>query len=174
MGKGIVQQSLVAELYRQARQPMVIDADAINSLGESKINLGEHAGPRILTPHSGELVRLLGTTTSRAELEQTAVALAARHQLVFVLKGHLTLVTDGLLSFRNQTGNPGMATGGTGDVLTGIIGALLGQGLQPLEAARLAVHWHGLAGDLAAARFGQHSMIATDLIDSLGTAALSL
>jgi NAD(P)H-hydrate epimerase len=97
---------------------------------------------------------------------------ARRHQLIVVLKGHQTVVTDGQRVFINPSGNPGMATGGTGDVLTGLTAALLGQGLEPFAAAQLAVYLHGLAGDLARDERGEVSLIATDLIDYLPRAFL--
>jgi NAD(P)H-hydrate epimerase len=102
-----------------------------------------------------------------AESVECARQLAREHRLVVVLKGHHTLVTDGSEAVRNETGNPGMATGGSGDVLTGVITALLCQGLSPFEAARLGVHVHGLAGDLAVETLGQISLVARDLIDYL-------
>jgi NAD(P)H-hydrate epimerase len=175
MGRGVAQQEMSAELYRRAGQPTVIDADALNALSDGQVNLGEHAGPRILTPHAGELQRLLRQSyPSRNSLENAAIELSRSYGIIVVLKGHHTLITDGQQSLRNQTGNPGMATGGAGDVLSGMIGALLSQQMSPLNAARLAVHWHGLAGDLVAARIGQHSLIATDLIEALGVAAQQL
>lgn len=175
MGRGVAQRAMAAELYRRASQPMVIDADALNSLAEEQMILAEHAGPRILTPHAGELQRLLlQSFENRISLENAAIELAKKNQIIVVLKGHQTLVTDGQTSFHNQTGNPGMATGGTGDVLSGMIGALLSQHMAPIEAARLAVHWHGLAGDLVAAQIGQHSLIASDIVESLGLASKKL
>ena len=104
---------------------------------------------------------------SREEQEQAAVDLAARTDTIVVLKGHHTQTTDGARHHQNTTGNPGMATGGSGDVLTGLIAALTGQGLEPYDAARLGVHLHGLAGDYAADEYGEISMVAADLIDCL-------
>jgi NAD(P)H-hydrate epimerase len=103
----------------------------------------------------------------QAQRHDLAVRFAADHQLVLVLKGHHTIVTDGRRLYVNHTGNPGMATGGTGDVLTGLIAALMGQDLEPFAAAQLGVHWHGLAGDLARDELGEVSMIASDLLDYL-------
>jgi NAD(P)H-hydrate epimerase len=110
---------------------------------------------------------------SREAAEQAAVELAGRAGIVLVLKGHHTLVTDGRRQYRNTTGNPGMATGGSGDSLTGLITALACQGLAPYDAARLGVYLHGLAGDLAAAELGQVSLIAGDLIRFLPKAILA-
>ncbi len=99
--------------------------------------------------------------------------MAARYKAVIVLKGHRTLVTDGRMRWTNTTGNPGMATGGTGDVLTGLVTSLACQGLSPLDAARLAVYLHGLSGDLAAAELGQESLVASDLIRFLPRALVA-
>jgi NAD(P)H-hydrate epimerase len=134
-------------------------------LAEKRDALPGPAGPRIWTPHPGEFRRFIpGESLPREQLEQQAIELAKSTHSVIVLKGHRSLITDGSQSFHNTTGNPGMATGGCGDVLTGIITALICQGLAPLEAARLGVHVHGLAGDLAAEELGQVAMIASDLI----------
>lgn len=160
---------IVPRLYREIAAPMVVDADALIALSERKASLGEHRGPRILTPHPGEFGRLVpeSNRAPRAAMEKAAEGLALEAKVVVVLKGHRTLITDGRESHHNTTGNPGMATGGTGDVLTGVIAALLGQRLNEIAAARLGTHLHGAAGDLAAARFGQVSLLPTDLIDSL-------
>jgi NAD(P)H-hydrate epimerase len=149
---------------------MVLDADALFALGQRNDLLNKSGGPRVLTPHPGEFERLAGVRPSAAERTDAAVAFARRdlkNQTVLVLKGHKTVVTDGTRVSVNQTGNPGMATGGSGDVLTGVITGLLCQGLTPFDAARLGVHVHGLAGDLAASELGQVSLIASDLIDYL-------
>ena len=159
---------LVTWLYRSTAAPMVIDADGLNALANAGTDLGAHAGPRILTPHPGEFRRLVGNSSlSINGCRQQARRLAREHDLILLLKGHRTLVTDGQHDFENTTGNPGMATGGTGDVLTGVITALVCQKLSPWEAAQLGVHVHGLAGDLAAKKFGVVSLIASDLIDHL-------
>lgn len=167
----------VARLYREVTQPMVVDADALFALAERKELLAEAAGPRILTPHPGEFARLTGAkpTDDVASRSQAAAELAAAggsSDLIVVLKGRQTIVTDGHQFAVNRTGNPGMATGGTGDVLTGVITALLCQHLTPFDAARLGVHQHGRAGDLAARMLGQVSLIASDLIDYLAAAFL--
>jgi len=162
---------LVARLYREVSKTMVVDADALNALAAQPEVLTDHAGPRILTPHPGEFVRLVNEKSakkpSRQQQEQAAVELAARTNTIVVLKGHHTLTTDGTHRHPNATGNPGMATGGTGDVLTGLTAAIAGQGLSPYDAARLGVHLHGLAGDYAADEYGEISMVATDVIDCL-------
>jgi len=170
---------LVHSLYATIRQPTVVDADALNALAVQPELLGAPAGPRILTPHPGEFARLggeacEGETSKRAE---RAAALCRRDpsgNTIVVLKGHNTVVADGGRYAVNATGNPGMATGGTGDCLTGIIVALVAQGLSPWEAARLGVYVHGLAGDLAAAELGQVSLIASDLLGYLPAAFVKL
>ncbi len=160
-------------LYGHLPRPMVIDADGLNALAARRETLGRPPGPRILTPHPGEFARLLGAErVAAADRQSAAVALAARWGVVLVLKGHRTLITDGARQAVNSTGNPGMATGGCGDVLTGLITALACQGLSPFDAARLGVFLHGLAGDLAAGELGQEAMIASDLIRYLPQALL--
>ena len=179
---------LVGRMYRDFTSPLVIDADGLNGLASYLERYGERPeellAPRILTPHPGEFARLIDDQTLAAhacggdqQRVDAAAALADRHgagRTVVVLKGARTVITDGERFAINPTGNPGMATGGSGDVLTGVITALIAQGQSPLDAARLGVHLHGAAGDLAAERVGQVSLVATDLIDSLPTAFLQL
>jgi NAD(P)H-hydrate epimerase len=139
---------LVRKLYQELRQPMVVDADGLNLLA-AEIGVLT-AGPRILTPHPGEMSRLTGLTTLEIQGDRRTVAtdFAKRHGVYLVLKGASTIIAapDGRLAI-NPTGNPGMAAGGMGDVLTGLLGGLLAQGLAPWEASCLAVYIHGLAGD---------------------------
>lgn len=157
--------ALAISLYTHLPKPMVFDADGLNALARHRESLPVPVAPRILTPHPGEFARLLGVASVPApERESAALELAARWGVVLVLKGHRTLITDGMRRAVNATGNPGMATGGSGDVLTGLISALACQGLTPFDAARLGVFLHGLAGDLAADELGQESLIASDLI----------
>lgn len=159
---------LVRRWFTSVPQPMVLDADGLFPLGPEFGGLVRPAYPRVLTPHPGEFARLSGTPPgerpSRDEQVEAAVKLAAQHDLILVLKGHRTVITDGTRTAENETGNPGMATGGSGDVLTGLITALICQGLPPWEAAVLGVHVHGLAGDLAAADLTEVSLIASDLV----------
>jgi len=155
---------LVAQLYTTVAKPMVVDADGLNALASQRDVLGAVAGPRVLTPHPGEFARLVGKRLEGDAREAAAVDMAGQYGIIVVLKGHRTLVTDGERRYHNTTGNPGMATGGSGDVLTGLLTALLCQNLEPFAAAQLAVHLHGLAGDLAAAELGQESLIASDLV----------
>lgn len=165
---------LIVWAYSVLPQPMVVDADALVAVSERPSCLVEPAGPRILTPHPGEFRRLVGMEGGeRTDYESRARKLAEgcqNGQVVVVLKGHRTLITDGTRSVHNETGNPGMATGGSGDILTGVITALICQGLAPLDAAILGTHVHGLAGDLAAGELGQVSMIASDLLRFLPAA----
>jgi NAD(P)H-hydrate epimerase len=171
LGRSKRLQSFVTSLYGSLTKPLVIDADGLNALAAVDDGLANPAGPRILTPHPGEFARLAKAPhdekPSRDEQIAEAKQLAAAHGIVIVLKGHRTVITDGQQLAENTTGNPGMATGGTGDALTGIITALVCQGLSPFDAAVLGVHVHGLAGDLAAAELGQVSLIASDLLTYL-------
>ena len=168
MGRSPELDTLVGRLYCELELPGVFDADGLNALAEEPDVLAKSCGPRIITPHPGEFARLVGGKTSSVEeRREQAVDLAARCGIVVVLKGHATWVTDGETHYINESGNPGMATGGSGDVLTGVITALVCQGLTPLDAARLGVYVHGLAGDLAAAELGQVSLMASDLLQYL-------
>jgi ADP-dependent NAD(P)H-hydrate dehydratase len=165
-------QELVLGLWRNLSEPAVFDADALWALAQvPRERLRTHAGPRVITPHQGEMQRLLGRPGSadvaRSDLERAAAELAADIHAVIVLKGPSTLSVGDGRSARNETGNPGMATAGTGDVLTGVVAALLAQGLSPFDAARLAAWVHGRAGDAAAQDLGQVSMTARDLLDRL-------
>ena len=165
-------QQLVLDLWRTLSQPAVFDADALWTLAQvPREQLRSHAGPRVITPHQGEMQRLLGRPASadvaRNDLEQAAAEMAADIDAVIVLKGAGTLIVGDGRSARNETGNPGMATAGTGDVLTGVVAALLAQGMPPFDAARLAAWVHGRAGDAAAHDLGQVSMTARDLLDRL-------
>ncbi|HZN41633.1 MAG TPA: NAD(P)H-hydrate dehydratase [Planctomycetota bacterium] len=156
--------SLVRAILRSSRVPVVLDADALNVLAPLA------AAPRnrsalVLTPHPGEAGRLLRIDSKRVQADRAGAvqALCRRSGAVVVLKGAGTLVCDGTRCYTNRTGNPGMATGGSGDVLAGLLGALLAQGLAPFEAACLAVQTHGRAGDLVAKTVGQHGLLASDL-----------
>jgi NAD(P)H-hydrate epimerase len=169
LGQSAEIKQLVSSLIRNIKIPMVLDADGINALAGQTDSLKDHAAPIILTPHPGEFARLLGcdVPTVQARRQELAAQFAQKYEVVVVLKGNATVVTDGRRVYQNPTGNPGMATGGTGDVLTGLIAALLGQGLEPFAAAQLGVYLHGLAGDLAKAELGEASMIASDLLTYL-------
>lgn len=159
----------IRKVVQHLRIPFVLDADGLNAFAPSPLRLARATAPRVLTPHPGEASRLLGCSTTEIQADRRGAAreLSRRFGAVAVLKGHRTVVTDGRRIFINRTGNPGMATGGSGDVLAGMIGALLAQGLPPYEAACLGVERHGRAGDWAARRYGQVSMMATDLLEAL-------
>ena len=172
LGRASSVNSIVERLYAEVFSPMIVDADALNALSELPEALSSPGGPRVLTPHPGEFARLMGDDLAMKAQPRSEAAsqLALRdplRQTVVVLKGAGTVVASGEHFSVNTTGNPGMATGGSGDVLTGIVSALAAQGLTPWQAARLAVHVHGAAGDLAAEQLGQISLVATDLIDFL-------
>jgi ADP-dependent NAD(P)H-hydrate dehydratase len=171
-GLGVTQDvhSVLQRLLTQEGLRLVIDADGLNNL--SKINgwPGHTKADVILTPHPGEMKRLwagLIRTPLPADRRSQAVTLANKTRTTVVLKGAGTIVTDGEKVYINNTGNPGMATAGAGDVLTGVIAALIGQGLSNFDAAVLGVYVHGLAGDIAAKKMGQVSLIATDIVEAL-------
>ncbi len=165
MGTSESAQAVTQALYERLTCPMVVDADGLTNLSFDREAIPRHAGARILTPHPGEFRRLVGDDSlDVAAMRQRGPQWAADQDVCLVLKGHRSLVTDGVHTEKNETGNPGMATGGSGDVLTGIVVALPGQGMSPWDAARLAVHVHGLAGDLAADTLGMVSLIASDLV----------
>lgn len=169
LGRGESVSALVLSLVETARIPTVLDADALNALlGRAEL-LASLDRPIVLTPHPGEMARLLGSTVEavQADREQAAQALARPDRVIVVLKGARTIVTDGRRLAVNKTGNPGMATGGSGDVLTGVIAALIGQKLPAFEAAQLGAHVHGLAGNIARDQNGEVGLIAGDLVDSL-------
>ncbi len=165
---------IVHDLWKTLPMPVVVDADALWALAQdSEWQKVEHAGPRVLTPHAGELQYLLGDNPSRSksrprkDLEFAATRLAQEAGIVIVLKGPASLVTDGRTNTHNETGNPGMATAGTGDVLTGIITALVSQQLSIFNAARLGAWIHGAAGDAASIECGECSLTASQVIGCL-------
>ena len=161
--------TMLADYFVSPPRPVVLDADGLNAFVDQPERLRGGDVPIIVTPHPGEFARLLGVETAAVQRDRQALAMkfARERQLIVVLKGHGTLVTDGRRVYRNPTGNAGMATGGTGDVLTGLIAALVGQGLEPFAAAQLGVYLHGVAGDLARDQVGEVSVLATDLLDFL-------
>jgi ADP-dependent NAD(P)H-hydrate dehydratase / NAD(P)H-hydrate epimerase len=160
----------VHEILRQVRLPLVLDADGLNALALDPQSLSDIQASLILTPHPGELARLQQTTTAAIQADRLTAAreAAQAYHAIVVLKGAHTIIAEpeGTL-YINLTGNPGMATAGSGDVLSGVIGALLGQGYAPSLAARIGVHIHGLAGDLAATTLGERALMAGDLVDML-------
>jgi len=181
IGPGLTQdkptQALIRKLVSRAHKPMVIDADGLNALsGHLSLLTGRKGLKRdtlILTPHPGEMARLSGKTIKEVQKDRKGAAkgFAERYRVVLALKGHKTVVSDysGNL-YINKTGNPGMATAGSGDVLTGIIAAFLGQGLGAFEAVKFAAYLHGAAADMAAKEKTQISLIASDIIDKIPVA----
>ena len=174
LGPGLSQHTQTKELIRQAllriTKPLVLDADGLNAVAEEMSVLKKLMLPIILTPHPGEMGRLIRQSADDVQRDRvgTAQAFASHYNVVVVLKGHQTVVAsfDGT-TYINETGNPGMATGGSGDVLTGMITGLLGQRLSLFDAARLGVYLHGLAGDMAAKEIGEVGLIASDLVDRI-------
>lgn len=157
--------AVVRAVLEKAECPVVVDADGINILRAHRDLLRGRKSPTILTPHDGEFARLGGIIGE--DRMAAAAALADDLRCVVLLKGHETCVTDGVNGYINPTGNPGMAVGGSGDVLAGVITALLGAGLLPLEAAACGAWLHGAAGDRCAAELGQYGMLPTDMLSAL-------
>jgi len=180
IGPGLGQEAATAAAIRrvvlECPLPLVLDADGVNAFAGRAGELAGRRAETVLTPHPGELGRLLGISTAQIQEDRVAAARGAAEETgaIVVLKGHLTLVASGTAVFVNPTGNPGMATGGTGDVLTGLLAGLLAQGLDALDATLVAVYLHGLAGDLAASRLGEVSLAAGDLIEILPAAFAAL
>ena len=156
---------VVKTVLEKSECPVVLDADGINVLAAHKDILRGRKHPTILTPHDGEFARLGGIIGE--DRMATARELALDLGCIVLLKGHRTCITDGITDYLNQTGNPGMAVGGSGDVLSGIIVSLLGQGIAPLEAAAVGAWLHGAAGDLCAEELGQYGILPTDMLNAL-------
>jgi len=174
--KGAAQAAL--HLVGTLALPAVVDADGLNALAAAPEGFRPSGAPLVLTPHPGEMARLLGVPNAEVQADRIGAArtAAAKYGAVVILKGARSVVAgaDGA-TFVNPTGNPGMASGGMGDALTGIVGGLLAQGLEALDAAKLGVYVHGLAGDLAADKIGgQAGLVCSDLIDAIPRALASL
>jgi NAD(P)H-hydrate epimerase len=170
LGHGEELGTLLSEIVAGHDRPLVLDADGLNLLAVGRLELlSKRTAPTILTPHPGEFARLTGQeiVTGEARRMEAAEGFVREYPCVLVLKGAGTIVADRQRLYINRTGNPGMATGGTGDVLSGLLGALVAQGLDSFEAAALGVYVHGLAGDRAAERLGDASLLATDLLDEI-------
>lgn len=157
--------SVVKWILENVSVPVILDADGINVICGHKDILRRRTGITVLTPHMGEFLRLLGRPCS--DPRNAAVEIAEELGVILVLKGHNTLITDGNISYINSTGNPGMAVGGSGDVLAGIISSFLGQKISPVLAAAAAVYVHGKAGDMCAEELGQYGMLPTDMLQVL-------
>ena len=157
--------AVLKAVLETAECPVVVDADGINLLAQNISLLRERTAPTILTPHDGEFARLGGILTE--DRMTSAREFAKQMGCVLLLKGHRTCISDGEVCYENSTGNPGMAVGGSGDVLAGMIVSLLGQGIAPLEAAACGAWLHGAAGDLCASQLGQYGMLPTDMLNVL-------
>ena len=166
-------QTVVRHTVLQSKKAMVIDADGLNAFKGQADLFRKCKAPAILTPHAGEFIRLFGGPIPKGEKlrKERAISTAEKYRVIVVLKGHHTVVASPVGKvYVNQTGNPGMATGGSGDILTGVIAAMLGQSMQPFEAACFGVFIHGLAGDLAAKKRGEISLVAGDIVEALPAA----
>ena len=157
--------AVVQAVLETAACPVVLDADGINVLSGHMDILRGRRYPTILTPHDGEFLRAGGVFGE--DRMAAAAAFAAQYGCILLLKGHRTCITDGQTGYINRTGNPGMAVGGSGDVLAGILTGLLGQDIEPLKAAACAAWLHGAAGDLCADELGQYAMLPTDMLNFL-------
>jgi NAD(P)H-hydrate epimerase len=174
LGCGVGQGSHVSEILAYVLEhtdcPVIVDADGINALAANIDILRQKKGPVILTPHPGEMARLTGDPVAEIEAGRSKAAMdfAKAHGVIVVLKGHETIVAspDGGLIL-NKTGNPGLAKGGSGDILAGMIASFAAQGIDPVYAAACAVHLHGLAADRTAARKSQYAMLPSELLDEL-------
>lgn len=173
MGRNPETRTVVNHVLEECGLPAVIDADGFVNM--EKKTLRGRPGPSVLTPHPGELALWLDRDLSdiQSARKETAAKVAEEYACVVVLKGDRTVVAGNGTVYVNATGNPGMATAGSGDVLTGMIAALLGQGMNACDAAVLGVYLHGVAGDMAAEKKGQHSLIASDIVESLPEAFLA-
>ena len=165
LGQSEGTRAVVEAVLGNAACPVVLDADGINVIAAHKDILRGRTAPAILTPHDGEFARIGGVIGDDRILSSEN---AARDLgCIMLLKGHETVITDGETTYINHTGNPGMAVGGSGDVLSGMIVSLLGQGISPLEAAACGAWLHGAAGDLCAAEIGQYGMLPSDMVAAL-------
>lgn len=165
LGCSAATEEIVCQVLSAYPGPVVLDADGINLVGKHKDILRGRTSPTILTPHAGEFQRLTGRKPE--DRLDSAVEASKDLGVILVLKGHETVITDGISAYLNPTGNPGMAVGGSGDVLAGMIISLLGQGIPPLEAAACGAWLHGAAGDLCAKELGQYGMLPTDMVQVL-------
>jgi NAD(P)H-hydrate epimerase len=171
LGTEKISRQKLRKLIEEESRPMVLDADALNMLSMDKGWLAKLPANSILTPHPKEFERLTEPVDNHYKRIQLQMEFARKYEVFLVLKGGITTIaTPGGMLYINMTGNPGMASGGSGDVLTGMITSLLGQGYKPELAAVLGVYMHGLAGDLAAQHTGEEALIASDIIESISLA----
>lgn len=166
---------LIRLLVPEIHAPLVLDAGALMAVGSDRAILRKRRAATVITPHPGEMARMCGTSNDGIQSDRTRAATEFSNAsgVITVLKGHGTVITDGTTTAINQTGNPGMATAGAGDVLAGLIAGLLAQGMSAFDAARLGVHLHGLAGDIAAGETGWHGLIASDILATIPEAFLT-
>lgn len=175
LGQGDSQTAILEKLLKSSSYPMVLDADALNIISRSRYLMEYIPAGSILTPHPGELRRLTGDFRDPEDMIDKAIGLATENNITVVVKGAPTVTVSPIGTlYVNTTGNPGMATGGSGDVLTGMVLALLAQGYNLDEAAFIAVYIHGLAGDIAARRLSMTAMTSADIADSLPAAWLQM
>ena len=168
---------LVKRLVLQTEKPMIIDADGLNCLAKNAAIIKQHKNELVISPHIGEFSRLTGLAIEEIIKNRFkyAVDFAAENNLTIILKGAPSIIADAAGNIHiNSTGNEGMATAGSGDVLTGLVGGFLAQGMKTVEAAVLAVYAHGLAGDMAAETVGSRGMIAGDILDYVPKALLNI
>jgi hydroxyethylthiazole kinase-like uncharacterized protein yjeF len=163
-------EQLVENTLSNANYPMVIDADALNIIAKNPVLFQKISNNSVLTPHPKEFDRLFGEHQSDRNRKETAIQKAAELNCIIVLKGHKTFITDGTDSYENSTGNSGLAKGGSGDALTGIITAFLAQQYNSVHSAILGVYIHGLAADFTLKSQSKESMLITDVIENIGTA----
>ena len=174
IGKELATQKALFGFLRINKSPLVLDADALNILAENKPWLELVPENTILTPHRKELGRLIGNWNSESEKFQKAIAFSEKYKVIIVMKGAPTFIISKNKIYENTTGNAALATAGSGDVLTGIITGLSAQNYEPVQAAKLGVFLHGLTADVALPETGYQSFIASDIIENLGKAFLTL
>ena len=174
IGKELSTQKALFEFLRINKSPLVLDADALNILAENKSWLELVPENTILTPHPKELERLIGNWNSESEKFQKTIAFSEKYKVIIVMKGAPTFIINKNKIYENTTGNAALATAGSGDVLTGIITGLSAQNYEPVQAAKLGVFLHGLTADIALPQTGYQSFTASDIIENLGRAFLTL
>jgi len=170
IGTNSLEKKVLKEIIKYSGKPIVLDADALNIIADAKKMLNKIPANSIITPHPKEFDRLFGNHTSSEERKNTAIKMAELLGIVIVLKGHQTFVTDGNNNFFNTTGNSGLAKGGSGDALTGLITGLLAQQYDSINAALISVYVHGLAADITLENQSMETMIITDVIKNFGKA----
>ena len=163
-------QVITDQVIKTSEKPIILDADSINAVAPFIDILRDKKAPIVVTPHPAEMARLIGESTQYVQQNriETAKAFSSEYDVITVLKGANTVVTDGESVYVNVNGNPGMAMGGCGDMLSGMIGSLIAQGINAFDAAKCAVYIHGFCGDVAASELSQRGMTVNDMISVLG------